>query len=339
VPQRTLAALEALVAQGEALPRAAASLEDATRKLERLESTWRDAHQAATEATARTISEASSSVGASISTAVELVGPAAKQVVAPLLTEMIAHASGALSTHVRELRASHDAMIAASRARDEAHTSSVADSIARLASAEQERAAALAVQWADLTRSMGESARVVQAAASAAVTQGQEQLGALVLRQETLGTRLDALLTGVVEVTSASTTAAEAQATRMAAHAEVLGTELTRTARVVAESAELLRAGGGELGAVAEAFGVAVDRHRDASMAWMESLGTIDDAVAQAGERAGAGALSAAVARMDEVFERQIQIELELFTQLRALRGLPPAQAPQDHGKKSDAPA
>jgi hypothetical protein len=45
--------------------------------------------------------------------------------------------------------------------------------------------------------------------------------------------------------------------------------------------------------------------------------------VGDAGERAAKGALAETLGRIHESFDRQMKIELELFAQLRALRGSP----------------
>jgi hypothetical protein len=383
VPQRTLAALEALVAQGESLPRAATSLEDATSRLARLETTWRDAHASAASETARAIAEATRAVGASLDAAVVRVGPATREVLEPLVRESIAGTTGvvaelvattarAIEDHVGEVRRAHaahaealearheadakamrardeehvearrlrdEAHVLAVRARDEEHVERLQNAMAKLVDAERERASVLAAHWDELSVSMSAASEKVHAAAGTAIGEGHEQIARLVVRHEELGARVDTLVRALGEASASSARIAEERSTRLDVHAAELAQQLSATARVVGESADLLRAGGGELGAVAEAFGVAVDRHRDASTAWLESLGAIDVAVEQASERVAAGALSETLTRMHEAFERQVQIELELFTQLRALRGLPPPPPPQEHRGKTDAPA
>jgi hypothetical protein len=72
---------------------------------------------------------------------------------------------------------------------------------------------------------------------------------------------------------------------------------------------------------VAELFAKSVERQREASDAWLESLGEVEGAVEQAGRSAAADALSDQLASTQEVFARQLQFQRELFDQLRALRG------------------
>ena len=282
MPHRTLAALEAIVRQGEALPRAAGSLETAAWKLEHLEQAWRSAHKEAAEETARVLKTAADTVGADLESSI------AKVVTA---------------THA-ELRSVAESDAAARRARDEAHA--------------------------------GALERTREAAASA-IASGHAQMDEAARRHEALSAQLESLVQRVDETATATAMAharAAAEVTeKVTSHSAELGENLATAARLVSESAELLRAGGGELVAMAEAFSVAVDRHREASTVWLESLGTIEGAVENAGERAAAGALGDTLARMHEGFDRQLQVQLELFTQLRALRGLPAQTQPQTQNR------
>jgi hypothetical protein len=73
-----------------------------------------------------------------------------------------------------------------------------------------------------------------------------------------------------------------------------------------------------------ELFASSAERQREASDAWLESLGAVEGAVERAGREAARDALSDQLASTQELFARQLQFQRELFEQLRALRGGPP---------------
>ena len=100
-------------------------------------------------------------------------------------------------------------------------------------------------------------------------------------------------------------------------HAEALSASLGQTSELVQNAAGLVQAGGAELTAVAEMFGEAVDRQREAAREWLENLGHVERAVADAGEGAAADALGHHLARTHEIFDRQLRFQQELFEQLR----------------------
>jgi hypothetical protein len=87
---------------------------------------------------------------------------------------------------------------------------------------------------------------------------------------------------------------------------------------VVREAAALVQSGGAELIAVAEMFAGAVDRHREAAAAWLESLGGVEAAVDQASESLAARGLGEQLGRARELFDVQLQFHRELLLQLRA---------------------
>jgi len=113
---------------------------------------------------------------------------------------------------------------------------------------------------------------------------------------------------------------AEQLADGLGARGEALAEGLGATGELVREAADLVKAGGAEMSGVAEMFGQAVDRQRDAATAWLESLGEVEGAVERAGQGAAADALRDQLAHTQELFGRQLQFQRELFGQLRELR-------------------
>jgi ABC-type transporter Mla subunit MlaD len=114
-----------------------------------------------------------------------------------------------------------------------------------------------------------------------------------------------------------------ALAETLAEHARHLGAGLDTTGGMVREAAELVRAGGAELSAVAEMFADAVDRYRDASEGWRKTLVGLEDALARGGTGAGeAGQIMGTyLDQTREIFGDALRFQRELFSELRALRG------------------
>ncbi|MET0340831.1 MAG: hypothetical protein ABW252_07500, partial [Polyangiales bacterium] len=113
----------------------------------------------------------------------------------------------------------------------------------------------------------------------------------------------------------------EALGSALHAHARKLEERLGSTTELVREAAGTFQVASAEMQAVAELFARSIDRQREASDAWLESLGDLEGAVAQAGRGAAADALADQLASTQEVFARQLQFQRELFEQLRTLRG------------------
>ncbi|MEY4514667.1 MAG: hypothetical protein RLZZ450_6789 [Pseudomonadota bacterium] len=107
---------------------------------------------------------------------------------------------------------------------------------------------------------------------------------------------------------------------QLSAHAERLEERLGSASAVVHEAAAIWQASSVEMQAVAELFAKSVERQREASDAWLESLGEVEGAVERAGRHAARDALSDQLASTQEVFARQLQFQRELFEQLRTLR-------------------
>lgn len=107
---------------------------------------------------------------------------------------------------------------------------------------------------------------------------------------------------------------------QLAAHADRLESKLGDTSALVGQAAAIWKASSTELSAVADLFASSAERQREASEAWLESLGDIEASVERAGRHAAADALADQLASTQEVFARQLQFQRELFEQLRTLR-------------------
>ncbi len=103
-------------------------------------------------------------------------------------------------------------------------------------------------------------------------------------------------------------------------HVQNLGSSLASSVQVLEEASALVLAGGTEMSAVAEAFSISVTEHREAAQQWLDGLGRVEEAVAQAGEGAAAEALDVHLAHTHEIFDRQLRFQRELLDQLRAMR-------------------
>jgi hypothetical protein len=75
-----------------------------------------------------------------------------------------------------------------------------------------------------------------------------------------------------------------------------------------------------EMGAVAEVFTGAVDRYRDASAASLQALAGLDEAVDRAGKKAAVDLLTDYLEQTREVFDHSLEVQRELFAELKALR-------------------
>ncbi|MET0287305.1 MAG: hypothetical protein ABW352_22660 [Polyangiales bacterium] len=113
---------------------------------------------------------------------------------------------------------------------------------------------------------------------------------------------------------------AQGLADQLAKHAAELEERLAKAGTSVQEAAAIWQASSVEMQAVAELFATSVERQREASDAWLESLGEVEGAVERAGRHAARDALSDQLASTQEVFARQLQFQRELFEQLRTLR-------------------
>jgi hypothetical protein len=150
-----------------------------------------------------------------------------------------------------------------------------------------------------------------------------------------VGEQADKLTQGLSAQATALTQSLSAQADRLtqslAAQSQQLTTDLIAqtehiaaglggASKVVEDAAELLKASGVEMTAVAEMFGKSVERQRETARTWLESLGELEGAIERVGRGAAADALGDQLASTQEVFARQLQFQRELFEQLRTLR-------------------
>jgi hypothetical protein len=145
----------------------------------------------------------------------------------------------------------------------------------------------------------------------------QALLQALSQRAEEQAQRLARFEQSLLERNEAS---AESLRDRLAGHADKLDQDLERTAGLVAQAATLLHGSGIELGATVESFAGAVEQQREGARAWLESLGELERAVANAGEAAAADVLGQHLVRTHELFDQQLQFHQELIEQLRSAR-------------------
>jgi hypothetical protein len=255
--------------------------------------------------------------------------------------ETLAQVAGTLRT---ELSAAAEVM------RDRLGASADADADrAREAQAMFEELKAASIQIAEAARVQSTALQQFVAATEgrteALETRSQERLEALLDRvRDTVDAqaeRLGALEGGLREAQTESTAQLAQQ---LGAHAEALSASLGHTSELVQNAAGLVQAGGAELTAVAEMFAEAVDRQREAAREWLENLGHVERAVADAGEGAAADALGHHLARTHEIFDRQLRFQQELFEQLR--HGRVNGNSPRDaqpaaavNGVENDVPA
>lgn len=200
--------------------------------------------------------------------------------------------------------------------------------IEQAAQGQAEQMAVHQKEWLDLTTKAGKELLKVE--------------NKLMARHETLVQKStiqgQALLDRLTDVQKAL---AEQQVVQTAALAEVLEKQFAtlqekveQSANIVAESTALIQGGGAELVTVAETFGAAVEQQRLAGQQWLESLGSVERLVTEAGEAAAADVLGQHLARTHEVFDRQLQFQQALIEQLRgatkAEASTPPDDSPSD---------
>jgi hypothetical protein len=82
------------------------------------------------------------------------------------------------------------------------------------------------------------------------------------------------------------------------------------------------------MSAVAEMFGRAVDRYREANERWLASLPALEEAALRGSNGEGGDLLGAYLDQTREVFDHSLQFQRELFSELRALRAPGPGAEP-----------
>ncbi len=234
--------------------------------------------------------------------------------------ETLAKVAGTLRT---ELSAAAEVM------RDRLGASADADAArAREAQAMFEELKGASAQIAEAARSQSTALQQFVAATEgrteALETRSQERLETLLDRiRETVDAQAQRLADLEQGLRASQSETALTLAQQLGAHAQELSTSLGQTSALVQDAAGLVQAGGAELTAVAEMFAEAVDRQREAAREWLENLGHVERAVADAGEGAAADALGHHLARTHEIFDRQLRFQQELFEQLRHARTSP----------------
>jgi len=340
--------LRQLITQGQSLPRAATSLDESARRLADLGDTVETTLQGVTGDLVSALRDGILEIRADMKSAVEDTGAVTRQAFEPVLERSVERAVSIAAERTEAL---------AGTLRDHMAARSEADAalIARL----DERVAALAeriaTQQETFAERMAESVRArteallerLEASASALRDAGHQQQAALTMAVESAearvasleaetGRRLHALFDALQEGATrqaeslagfeqrlAEARASDAEFLReaLSQHGTDLSGQLGAAGEQLREAASLVQAGGAELSALAEAFAQAVERHRDASAAWLERLGDVEGAVDRAGREAAADALGAQLAATEEVLARQLDFQRELFEQLRGLRG------------------
>jgi hypothetical protein len=265
-----------------------------------------------------------------------------------------------LEAHALALQAGEDTRAAVLAGQWQALAGAAERQIEQAAERDRQRAGALADAAAQLEARLDHGAQSEQRRARdaetliARITQASEAIGAAAADQlaglqrfiETEGARLKAsealaeqrqgqLFQRLTELSEAQAqrlaeferqlllrheTSGEQLRDRLAEHHDALGQDLQRTSKLVAEGASLLQSSGAEFGAVVESFAAAVERQREGARSWLESLGEMERAVANAGESAAADVLDQHLVRTHELFDRQLQFHQELIEQLRGSR-------------------
>lgn len=110
-------------------------------------------------------------------------------------------------------------------------------------------------------------------------------------------------------------------------HTREITDTVEQTVSAANGASDAVRAGSGELGAAAEMFAEAVERHRDAANLWLESLGTVEGAIDRAGEHAASDFLEQQLAQARELFGQQLELHRELYEQMRAARPTAPSSS------------
>lgn len=201
--------------------------------------------------------------------------------------------------------------------------------------AERNRSAfeALTQQSADLAGLLERTEQLLPQLSEAAHAGAAETLARMTQHMETQATRFAAIETALEQGRHEQV---ESLAQQVHGYAQELEQKLAQTTEAVHEAAAIWQASSAEMQAVARLFAQSIERQREASDAWIESLGEVEGAVERAGQTAAHDALSDQLAATQEVFARQLQFQRELFEQLRALRsGTSPSRV--THGE-ADVP-
>lgn len=172
----------------------------------------------------------------------------------------------------------------------------------------------------------------VHASEAVRVTQAHtllERLAGLEARVEAaVDAQAERLAAFEARLTAERGASAEALARSLGEHATSLGAGLDGTGVLVREAAELVKSGGAELSAVAGLFADSVDRYREANEHWRRTLVGLEEALQRGGGGEGGETgqlLGHYLDQTREIFGDTLRFQRELFSELRALRGGPPA--------------
>jgi hypothetical protein len=255
----------------------------------------------------------------------------------------LAQVSSALAKHVEKLAASTDARLerVSSLLHDELTerlaSESAHDERARAALFRLEQSAGLldqsiARQGSGVTELVTRVSDLLAQLTTAAQERAEATLSRLAESADEQATRFLQLSTALEAGRAEHARGLEDQ---LSQHAVQLEERLGKTSALVQDAAASWQASTVEMQAVADLFAKSVDRQREASDAWLESLGEVEGAVERAGRHAARDALSDQLASTQEVFARQLQFQRELFEQLRSLRTVTPRSG-AEHGGEHD---
>lgn len=340
--------LRQLVAQGEALPRAAASLETASDRLETLGQDLGAVVERVAGELVAVMRDNLLELRGDLKMAVEQSASATRQAIEPIV-EAGVDRSVAIAEHRGEaladtLRGHLDARSTAEAAwltqldgRLESLFTRLGDEQRRagerIESGVRDRTAALLEGLEATAHALARTTEAQQASIALAVESAEARVARLEVETgQRLHALFDALKEGTIRQSESLAQFETTLAERHGAHAEALcaaferqsgelGSQLAGAGEQLRDVAAVVAASGAEMAALTEAFSQAVERHREASMAWLERLGEVEGAVERAGRGAAADALASQLASTEEVLARQLDFQREMFVQLRALRG------------------
>lgn len=127
---------------------------------------------------------------------------------------------------------------------------------------------------------------------------------------------------------------ARALADTLTSYAEEMRTALSEAIVAVREGADAIAAGGIEMSTLAERFSSAVDAYKEANQDWLERLAAIEARKSESADGAGDEQLGVYLEQTREVFDRSVELQMELYQGVRAMRG--ESDAPTDAAELSD---
>jgi hypothetical protein len=279
-----LEALESLARESAALPAAARALEEASERVSQLEQRLAESHSEATHETLSVVRSGLLEFQSAMKAGIEDAARVAKEAVTPLVEAAVQNTVAASAASAERL-------------------------IERVERDMEARRQSEARHFEEFTRASAQLVERIEGQEAAEARQ-QERAASLLAGIEQAGEALRSMGDEQRESLEASATAGMERVRE-------LGAGLDQTAEAVRRAAELVQAGGAEMTAVAEQFGAAVERQREAADQWLESLGQIESAVDEAGRGAAAEALDRRLAATQEIFATQLEFQRELFQQLR----------------------